>query len=353
MTQAVGWASIEEHEVNGVRMKKALVYSWLLISTGLLMLSCGTPREPTTTSMPVTTLTATAIPAPVPAPSPAELFSKMSQSWKVAFVDTSSRKLCVMYGDGSSTSCLDYIDYDLPNGYRKKLGVWSPDGSKFAYDRNDDTGIFIWDLNGHITAFQESGEGLVFRRPFWSTNGEYIAYQIEPVGGWNIPADVPGTYIESLDHSYKIRVSAERVSVDWSPDGQSLLFSDEDIHIAMSDGADPHKLTHDTAGYLYATWSPDGLHIAFLRRAGSYNELYIMNADGSRIHKVANLDIRNAYAMFNYTWLPPGRYILYDNQLIDIETGISSELSFPFDPSSAVWFTKPNGNGIATRLASH
>jgi Tol biopolymer transport system component len=258
-----------------------------------------------------------------------------------------------MYGDGSSTSCLDYIDYDLPNGYRRKLGSWSPDGSKFAHDRNDDTGIFIWDLNGRVTAFQESGEGLVFRQPFWSTNGEYIAYQIEPVAQWNIPADVPGTYIESLDHSYKSRISPEEVSVDWSPDGQSLLFSDGDIYIAMSNGANPSKLTHDTAGYAYPTWSPDGLLIAFLRLDGSYNELYIMNADGSGIRKVAALDFRNSYAMFNYTWLPSGRYILYDDHLIDTETGISSHLRFPFDPSSAVWFTKPKSNGFASPPASH
>ncbi|HSL46546.1 MAG TPA: hypothetical protein VK897_24140 [Anaerolineales bacterium] len=332
-------------------MKKILLYSLLLISTGWLIPFCGTQPEPITTSVPIPTSTATAMPSPVPTLSPAELFAKMSQIWRVAFVDTSSRKLCVMHGDGSSTSCLDYSDYDYPKGYRRKLGVWSPDGSKFAQDRNDDTGIFIWDLKGDLTAFQESGEGLVFRQPFWSTNGEYIAYQVEPVAFWNISADVPGTYIETLDHSYKLRISPERVSVDWSPDGHSLLFSDGDIYIARSDGANPHKFTHAKAGYLYPSWSPDGLRIAFLREAGPYNELYIMNVDGSGVRKVATLEIRNEYAMFNYTWLPSGRYILYDDQLIDIETGISSHLSFPFEPSFAVWFTKPNG--IAALPASH
>jgi Tol biopolymer transport system component len=312
--------------------------SLLLLSIGFVIPSCGFPPEPVMTSTPIPTYTPAVTLPPTATALPGELFYDMSRQWRVAFVDTVSRQVCVMYGDGSRKACLDYNDYDYPDGYRRKLGSWSPDGSKFAYDRNDDTGIFIWDLDEGLTAFQESGDGLVFREPSWSTNGNYIAYRIEPVAGWNIPAHVPGTYIESLDHTVKLQISQENVSVDWSPDGQSTLFSDGDLHIAMSDGANPRKITRDEAGYLHPRWSPDGLQIAFLRQNELHIELYVMNADGSGIHKVTNLAFRNPYSMFNYTWLPSGKYILYDGRLIDIETGLSSELRFPFDPSSAVWF---------------
>ncbi len=134
--------------------------------------------------------------------------------------------------------------------------------------------------------------------------------------------------------------------MDWSTDGQSILFADGDIFVASSDGTNVRNLTQDAAGYLYPTWSPNGHLIAFIRRDGTLNSLYIMNNDGAEINKVADLAIRNSYSMFNYTSLPNSKYILYDNKLIDIDTGVISELSFPFDPSSAVWFMKTQGSGI-------
>jgi hypothetical protein len=339
------------------RSAQSVLLLALPVILALLLAACAPAPQPSRVVPSSAPATASTLPTgaptrPVPVPSPAELFDQMSRTWRVAFVDAVSRKVCFMDGDGSNQSCLDYQDYDYPNGYRRKLGCWSPDGSWFATDRNDDTGIFIWEAGGGLTTFQESGEGLVFRQPFCSSDGKYIAYQIEPVAGWNIPAEVPGTYIESLDRSYKLRISSDNVSVDWSPDGQSLLFSGADIYTASANGTNPSRLTQNTAGYLYPTWSPDGRQIAFLRRDGSRNALYIMNADGSGIHLVASLEYSNTYSMFNYTWLPTGKYILYNDQLIDVETGAASRLSFSFDPTSAVWFTHPIGAGIATPIPS-
>ncbi len=70
-----------------------------------------------------------------------------------------------------------------------------------------------------------------------------------------------------------------------------------------------------------------------------------MNGDGSGVRKVAELALRNTYAMLNYTWMPSGKQILYDDRLIDLETGAATGLDFPFDPSATVWFMKSEAEG--------
>ncbi len=319
----------------------------MLVSLAACSPAAGPAATPTPSPTAASTLPAfTATPSQVPTQSPAEVFGELSRKWRVAFIDPTSRQACVMSGDGSSKSCLEYPDSEFPNGDRRTLGSWSPDGSRFAYDRNDDTGIFIWDLrDGSLTAFQAAGEGLVFRGPVWSPDGGTLAYKVIPVAYWDIPADVPGTYLERLDYSSKVRLSAENVSVSWSPDGRSLLFSDGELTTARFDGSDPARLSGVSGEVLQPEWSPDGGRIAFLRRNGSMNDLYIMNADGSGVRKVTELALRNTYAMLNYTWMPSGTQILYDYVLIDVETGAATRLDFPFDPSAAVWFMKSEEEG--------
>jgi Tol biopolymer transport system component len=162
------------------------------------------------------------------------------------------------------------------------------------------------------------------------------------VGGWDLSPDIQGFYIESLDHASKRRV-AEISSMDWSPDGQSVVYSEYgNIFTALLDGSNRINLTQTVADDDYPKWSPDGHLIALIRDPSeTAASLYLMNADGSSLHKLAELSFSNLYSSFNYTWLPNGKYILYDDNLIDIQTGGISKLHFRFDSSSAVWFMKP------------
>lgn len=302
----------------------------------------------TDTALPTLTPTPSPLPTTTPAPtlSPDEFFQAESQKWRVAYVDPSSRKLCVMYGDGSENLCHDYKDYDYPNGYRRKLGAWSPDGNCFAIDRNNDSGIYIWQPGGILTTFLQEGNGYVYGYPVWSPDGKFIAYLVGAVGGWDVPPDTTGLFIDSLDHTLHLHVGSGPSAPDWSPDGRHLAFMNAGIYLASADGTDADRLTRNSADG-YPQWSPDGRSIAFLRVGeGKLVDVYVMNADGTEARPVAQHIWTNRFARFNYTWLPDGRHILYANQIIDLETGASSELHFPFDSSSAVWFMKPGVNAI-------
>ena len=77
----------------------------------------------------------------------------------------------------------------------------------------------------------------------------------------------------------------------WSPDGQHIVFAswrddNGELYVMGSDGSNPRRLTNDSAGDWYPSWSPDGQHIAFISdRDGNY-ELYVMGSDGSNLRRL-------------------------------------------------------------------
>ena len=98
-------------------------------------------------------------------------------------------------------------------------------------------------------------------------------------------------------------------SVRWSPTADTLLirmlgkpmFVAENLYTIEADGSgltalthteatfDPEAITYGAEGASYGgDWSPDGAHIAFIMGNGDGYDLYVMNADGSQVTKVAD-----------------------------------------------------------------
>lgn len=104
----------------------------------------------------------------------------------------------------------------------------------------------------------------------------------------------------------------------WSPNGQELAFvvdmsSDGSTDIFSLDFHSPiRRLTTAPGADLYASYSPDGQHIAYTAYGYGNPEIYLMNADGSQSHvltgekRITNL---NPYPV----WSSDGQSILFSD----------------------------------------
>ncbi len=116
----------------------------------------------------------------------------------------------------------------------------------------------------------------------------------------------------------------------WSPNGQQIAFASDrdggyDIYVMNSDGSGVRRITHDPLDDRRPTWAPDGRKIAFesgrdghLPSAFSgvrYNDVYIMDADGSH---VVNITQTPATTEGWVSWAPDGKTIAFSKSGVGI-----------------------------------
>jgi TolB protein len=77
----------------------------------------------------------------------------------------------------------------------------------------------------------------------------------------------------------------------WSPDGTKIVFTREGAHsepnafIMNADGTRISKLATKMGTANSPSFSPDGKKIAFVGAEGSTDKLYLMNADGTNVRR--------------------------------------------------------------------
>ena len=82
-----------------------------------------------------------------------------------------------------------------------------------------------------------------------------------------------------------------------SPDGRQVAFSwggktgdNRDIYVTLLGEQDPLRLTFDSAEDAYPAWSPDGKHIAFIRRrAGTRADIMLVSSIGGPERKLREI----------------------------------------------------------------
>ena len=108
-------------------------------------------------------------------------------------------------------------------------------------------------------------------------------------------------YTVNADGSALVRLTKSEgmdLAPSGSPDGQKLAFASErngnfDIYVTTVDGTgSARQLTKDPANDSFPVWSPDGRKIAFIStRNGNDTEIFVMDADGSNLIQLTNIDI--------------------------------------------------------------
>jgi Tol biopolymer transport system component len=197
--------------------------------------------------------------------------------------------------------------------------AWSPDGARIAFVsiRNGQPGIYVMEADGsNVIRLTDIGE-----RSYplcWSPDGTRIAFMYH--------GDNFEIYVVDADGGNLTQLTTTRWQMDapppinpwsvepaWSPDGTRIAFSSlrgvapsTQIYVVDIDGSDLTRLTVEGSGS-YPAWSPDGERIAFTGKRGGEPGLYIMDADGSNVSKLASLGSH----VERFEWSPDGEYVVF------------------------------------------
>jgi Tol biopolymer transport system component len=160
----------------------------------------------------------------------------------------------------------------LDNG---QFAAWSPDGTRIAFISKNNA---IWLMNTDNSSKRELIHDAGAQTLTWSPDSTKIAFS-SPSSSIVTP---PGIWIINVDGSNQKRLTSNPQDFwpAWSPDGTKIAFYSNsgrktNIWIMNADGSDRKSLTEPNADYCPA-WSPDG-KITF-QHNGSF---WVMNADGS------------------------------------------------------------------------
>ena len=209
---------------------------------------------------------------------------EMSPIWSP---DGSLIAYITMSADGTMQGGVFIIDAEggdpilVDDNYAYGPATWSPDGSMLAVGGDgSERGIGVYHVAGaRFDSLTEDGGAA----PLWSPDGSRIAYNVAPPNDVRIVDVSSGETRNVTDDAWNDSVAR------WSEDGTQLIFvSDRDTDqsrdssrswIVSADGGDPELLGDDPV-LAFAHWpSPDGNWLAYIHPDGS--GLHLSRADGS------------------------------------------------------------------------
>jgi eukaryotic-like serine/threonine-protein kinase len=153
----------------------------------------------------------------------------------------------------------------------------SPDGRQAAADLVDGTKLQVWIFDLERGAKRLLGSAGQSIQPIWSRDGTSVTYVSDREGA-------TGLYRKRADGTGEEEFLVRRpntwlIPEDWSPDGQSLLFSEPtgrgDTDVWLYSGGKATPLLATGFNEASARFSPDGRFIAFDADDGGVNHVYV------------------------------------------------------------------------------
>ena len=228
---------------------------------------------------------------------------------KIAYISATSGQedwIFIVNSDGADQTLLTTQDIQL-------TPEWSPDGTKIAFWGN---GLYVINIDGT----NEQLIGSSSSAPSWSPNGTKITFATALFSSSVITivnsdgSEQTGISSDSLDGLYP----------DWSSDGIHIVFNssrnhiNDDIYMVNSDGTDERNLTDDSFMDDFTRFSPDGTKIAFRSDRDGNLELYLMELDGSSLHRLTDVQ---GDVLSQFDWSPDGNDIVFTES--DFSNGCS------------------------------
>lgn len=211
-----------------------------------------------------------------------------SDGTKIFYTTYRNRNPDIFYIDLKAGS----INPLLKGGGLNLIGGVSPDDSKivFTMSRGENASIFIKELDtGNLR--QLTDKYGVDGSPSFSPDGKFVTYVSNRSGN-------PQIYVLDLTTKQTRRLTKFNWTdtPQWSPTGEWIVFAGRqaprhpiDIFIVDITGAQVRQLTADSGDNEDPSWSPDGRFITFTTTRGGKRQIYVMDADGSAQHLVANI----------------------------------------------------------------
>jgi len=185
--------------------------------------------------------------------------------------------------------------------------AWSADGAKLALSssRGGNSQIYECDSSGGNFHRITSGKGPDVS-PVWNRKtGAQIAFVSGSTG-------LPQVYTMEADGTNQQRMTDQgyAVSPNWSPNGQFLTLAwirkygpgapgSSDIYLMDIASKQWVQLTHDGGRNDFPSWSPDGRHIVFQSSRSGKEEIWMMLADGTKLHQ---LTFTGRNSQPNWSW---------------------------------------------------
>jgi TolB protein len=226
---------------------------------------------------------------------------------------TENNEIYTMDSDGLNQKML------TDNDAEDLIPCFSPDGSKIVFlsyrDGNEE--VYIMNSDGSNQKNLSNSEGVEWF-PRFSPDGSKIIFASDRDGP-------PQIYTINIDGSNLERLTYTKFAENmpcFSPDGSKIVYNSNrgddfmyaEIYIMDSDGMNQQRLTDNEVSDFFPCFSPDGSKIVYVSNPSLnplteavYDEIYIMNSDGSNQQRLTD----NEFCNRNPCFFPDGSKILF------------------------------------------